>query len=300
MSVKTVAILSPGDMGHAVGRVLGEHGLDVITCLDGRSARTRNLANKSNFRIAANLEEMVAMADLVLSILVPTQAEAVAKKVAAASSAAGVDLVFAECNAISPQRTKALCKMISDIGGTYIDGSIIGPPPGSGGYSPRFYVSGPRTDAIEELDCKGITVKVLGNAVGEASGIKMCYAAMTKGTSTLQVALLVAAERMGLSEALRSELEFSQSDVLGKMEAGIPRLPANAHRWIGEMEEIEFTFKHLGITGGFHEAAAEIYRLLDSTPFARETPETLNKGRTLQETIQVAAQHLNKKIPGTE
>ncbi|SVC42269.1 uncharacterized protein METZ01_LOCUS295123, partial [marine metagenome] len=33
MSLETVAILSPGDMGHTVGRVLVEHGLRVITYL---------------------------------------------------------------------------------------------------------------------------------------------------------------------------------------------------------------------------------------------------------------------------
>ena len=42
MRVKTVAILSPGDMGHSVGGALVEHGLDVITCLAGRSERTRD------------------------------------------------------------------------------------------------------------------------------------------------------------------------------------------------------------------------------------------------------------------
>ena len=36
---------SPGDMGHAVGRRLREHELRVITCLTGRSGRTRALAD---------------------------------------------------------------------------------------------------------------------------------------------------------------------------------------------------------------------------------------------------------------
>lgn len=41
MNLHTVGLLSPGDMGHAVGRMLVEHGLRVLTCLEGRSARTR-------------------------------------------------------------------------------------------------------------------------------------------------------------------------------------------------------------------------------------------------------------------
>ena len=43
MGLETIAILSPGDMGHGVGKALGEHGYDVITCLTDRSHRTRDL-----------------------------------------------------------------------------------------------------------------------------------------------------------------------------------------------------------------------------------------------------------------
>ena len=89
MPVKTVAILSPGDMGHAVGRALGETGLDVITCLQGRSERTRKLARRGNIRDVTNLEEMVTQADLILSILVPEEAVGVARSVADALRATG-------------------------------------------------------------------------------------------------------------------------------------------------------------------------------------------------------------------
>ena len=73
------------------------------------------------------------------------------------------------------------------------------------------------------------------------------------------------------------------------MESGISRLPANAHRWIGEMEEISSTFEDLGVTPHFHKGAAEMYRLLNSTPFGSETPETIDQNRTAWETIRAAA-----------
>ena len=47
MTVPMVGILSPGDMGHAVGRVLVENGVKVVTCLEGRSKRTYDLAIKA-------------------------------------------------------------------------------------------------------------------------------------------------------------------------------------------------------------------------------------------------------------
>ena len=82
MAVKTVAIVSPGDMGHAVGRALGEQGLEGITCLRGRSERTRQLAKKGGIRDVRSLEETVSQADLVLSILLPAEAVNVARQIA--------------------------------------------------------------------------------------------------------------------------------------------------------------------------------------------------------------------------
>lgn len=284
MGVETVGILSPGDMGHNVGRALGEHGLRVITCLQGRSDRTRTLAQRAGIDDVASLNDLVTEADIVLSILVPAEAVGVAESVAGALSATGAGTPFADCNAISPQSATAIDGVIGHAGGRFIDGGIIGGPPGRG-TPPRFYVSGPHAGVMTELDGKGIDVRPIGESVGKASGIKMCYAAMTKGTSTLHVALLTAAEALGLSDELAAELQASQPGAYEQM-ARIPALPVDAARWIGEMEEIASTFEHVGVTPGFHRGAAEVYRLLSETPFASETRETLDRSRTLVETIR--------------
>ncbi len=285
MTVNTVAIMSPGDMGHAVGQVLSESGLDVITCTKGRSSRTKHLAESAGLRQVATLEDMVAQADLILSIMVPSKAMNFAREIAPHLESGKSLTYFTDCNAVSPQSAVAMSEVINQAGGKFIDGGIIGTAPTKGD-TPRFYVSGPDASVVTELDGRGIIVKAIGDRVGQASGIKMCYAALTKGTSTLHVALLTAASRMGLTDDLRKEFEFSQKYHLAAMEKGISRLPANAHRWIGEMEEIASTFEHLGITPSFHKGAAEIYRMLNATPFAAESPETIDKDRTTWDTIE--------------
>ena len=294
MTVRTVAILSPGDMGHAVGRILRESGFDVITCLEGRSERTRELAGRAGFLAVASLGEMVKQADLILSILVPAEALAVSRQVAAALRDTGEATPFADCNAVSPQTAEAMDRVVTDAGGLFIDGSIIGGPPKPDA-SPRFYVSGPHADLMSELDGRGIDVRDLGRSVGRASGIKMCYAALTKGTSALQYALLTAAEAMGLSDELRGELKSSQGEAYTRMEKQLPGVPSKAFRWIGEMEEIAATFEHLGVTPRFHEGAADVFRLLSETPFASETPETVDAERSLEEMIAAVARGLGAR-----
>ena len=293
MSLRTIAILSPGDMGHSVGKVLYDNGFDVLTCLSGRSVRTAELAKVGNFRIVETMDQLVVEADIILSILVPDRAFELANEVAESLARMGQKTYFVDCNAISPDSSIRIKNVIDDSGGIFVDGGIIGGSPAKGD-TPRFYVSGNHANVMLPLDGKGIMVRVVGDKVGQASGIKMCYAALTKGTNTLQVALLAAAHKMGLSEMLREELSESQGSHLKVMENGISKLPANSHRWIGEMEQISDTFESLGVTPLFHRGAAEIYRVLASTPFASETPETIDHERSAWETIKVAAQHMNR------
>ncbi len=291
MTLKTIAILSPGDMGHGVGKALSEHGYDVITCLAGRSQRTKDLAAAGGFRDTESLDEMVSQADLIMSILVPSEAVGVAEHVADALSATRLSRPFADCNAVSPQTARRMESVIDGAGGEYIDGGIIGGSPARGA-TPRIYTSGPGAGIMDELDGKGIAVRNLGPEIGRASGIKMCYASMTKGTSALRVAMLTTAQSLGLYDELVVELSFSQQGPLSAMESGVPGLPANAGRWIGEMEEIAATFDAAGVTPHFHQGAAEIFRLLASTPFADESPETIDRDRSLEETIRVTSEYL--------
>ena len=92
--MRTVAVLSPGNMGHAVGRALGRHGMDVVTCLTGRSERTRGLAKDAGIRDVPSLEVLVEESDLILSILVPAEAVGLAKEVAEALWVWGWEIEF--------------------------------------------------------------------------------------------------------------------------------------------------------------------------------------------------------------
>lgn len=291
MDINTVAILSPGDMGHAVGQRLQENELDVITCLVGRSDRTRALSHKAGIRDVATMEELVEQSDLIMSMTVSAAVSAVCQEVAGAMAATGSGTLFAECNAISPQLARDLEPIITDAGGRFVDVSIIGGPPRPG-YSPHFYASGQHAAEFEQLNDFGLTVLKLDGAVGQASGIKMCYAAMTKGSWALYTQLLMAAELMGLTEPLLAEFGSGQQAVLQRMERTIPTVPARSRRWVSEMEEIRDTFAELGMTPHLFEGVAEMYRFIGSTPLGEEFPESRDRDRTFTETIEQLARHV--------
>jgi len=286
----TVGLLSPGDMGHSVGRVLHDNGLTLLTCLQGRSDRSRALAAAAGAEDVSSLEELVRRSDILLSILVPSSALDLAEEVAAAVRSTGTSILYADCNAVAPATVRAAGKHITAAGGRFVDVGIIGPPPTRPGT--KFYASGPGAAEFAELARFGLDVRVLDGDIGQASGFKMCYGALTKGLQALATELLVAARRMGLAEALQAEQRETMADVLGWVEANLPQMPPKAYRWVGEMEEIGKTFADLGMTPDILNGAADIYRFVAGTPLGRETPETRDRNRDASGVIDALANAL--------
>lgn len=292
--LSTVGILSPGDMGHTVGNVLRQNGLRVITCLEGRSQRTQQLAEKAGIVDVPTYPQFVTEADLILSIMVPAQAMSAVSMVAEALQKVDTTLAYADCNAIAPQTVRKLGEIIISAGGMFVDASIIGPPPRTPGAT-RFYTSGPNLDLFSELNNYGLDVRVIGEEVGLASAIKMCYASLTKGLTALCTELLTAASVLGVSEALTAEFQLSQSALFERMENGLPGMPPKARRWIGEMEEISATFAHVGLTPNILTGAADMYRFVGDTHLADLPPEARDEFPNLAGLIEILAKNLESE-----
>ena len=248
--MNTVAILSPGDMGHAVGQLLLEHELRVVTCLAGRSARTRALSEKAGIVDLPSLEDMVSQSDVILSI---TVSEAVPR-----------------CLPVGGRR-HARHRREASVWRVQRRGAPAGPPHGTHHYRRRWPVCGrvhlrrprpgtgparvsthrvPMHPSLRACGSLALMSGKIGPEIGQASGIKMCYAAMTKGSSALYTQLLVAAEAMGLLEPLKAEFRSGQAQVMERMERSLSGVPARSRRWVSEMEEIAATFQHLGCATG--------------------------------------------------
>ena len=171
----------------------------------------------------------------------------------------------------------------------FVDGCIIGSPPRSGAH-PRFYCSGPDLSFVTQLGNFGLDIRDLGKEIGYASGLKMIYAASTKGTIALWINLLTAARMMGLDEVLAQEL--TKSPVYALMKNSIPTVPRRSGRWINEMEEIAATFESQGLTPDFFSGAAEVYRSIGKTQMAMADPRGLVA--TFEHTIEQITAILSK------
>ena len=293
--MRTVALISPGDMGQAVGALLARGGVRVVTCLAGRSERTRALARAAGFVDLPSVEALVREAELVLSIVPPAEALAVARDVAAALGASGARLTYVDCNAIAPRTARAVAAVIAPTGSGFVDAGIVGGPPREAP-SPRFYASGPDRTHFGALGDAGLDIRLLGAEVGEASAVKMCYAALTKGTTAIATELLVAARKLGVYDTLIAELRDSQAAQSNRMADAVPAMPGKAHRWIVEMEEIARTFEDVGLTPLIFQGAAEMYRLTAGSEIGGERPETVDRFRGVDGTVDVLARATEKVV----
>lgn len=274
--LQTVGIMSPGDMGSAVGQVLAKHGLKVIAALGERSARTRALAAESGIADVGTLENLVREADLVMSILVPDAAIAAAERVAGAMKSTGARPMYADCNSIAVQSARKIGEIMKAAAAPFAEASIIGAPPRVQGKT-RIYASGPRAQDFAQLNQHGLKVLVLGPEEGKAKAIKICYATLTKGTQALFTESFVSAKRLGVLDVLMTELDAGQNPLLKYVQGGLQQMPPKAHRWVGEMNELAATYQGIGLTPRMLAGAADMYRDVSKTALGRETPESQRK-----------------------
>ncbi|HKM99157.1 MAG TPA: DUF1932 domain-containing protein [Candidatus Binataceae bacterium] len=233
-----VAIVGAGEMGAAVGRRLRQSGARVLTSLAGRSGESELRVRQAELEVVDDDAALVRDADFVLSIVPPGVAVAVAERYRASLAIAARQPIFADCNAVSP----ATARRIGDVlaGCRYVDAGIIGGPPPAdlNAAGPRFYASGPHAPDFAKLAEFGLDIAVLDGPIGAASGLKLSYAGLTKGITALGAAMVGAAARDGLGNALRSELARTQPHILARLERQIPAMFPKAYRWVAEMEEI--------------------------------------------------------------
>lgn len=300
MTIEKVAIFAPGDMGHAIARVLIANGVQVTTNLADRSDRTRDLARAAGITDAGDDLEAVDGADVLFSILPPSSALELAQRLASALAMARSKPIYVDLNAIAPSSAVEVGEVIEGIGVPFVDGGIIGGPPKSAsGMGPRLYTSGHQDDVSRVLELRdfGLDMRSVTGGVGAASALKMSYAAVTKGLTALAIQSLASAKAYGVDKELDAEMVASLRMLRERFDRSLPGMAPKAYRWVGEMEEIARTFNDVGLDPQIFMGAAETFRLVAGTALGQETPERRTIGFTADEVSEIIAGALEAGLP---
>ena len=247
-----VLLLHPGAMGASIGAALAGKGHAVTWVSEGRSAETARRAADAGLQPVNTLAEAVADAEVAVSVCPPHAAVELAQAVRAAGFAG----TYVDGNAVAPATARQVASIFP---ASYVDGGIIGPPAWREGAT-RFYLSGPNAPEIAALfDGSLVDARAIDERTDAASALKMCYAAFTKGSSALILAVRALAERNGVTESLLQEWDISQPGLAARSANTATSTSPKAWRFEGEMREIAATFEAAALPDGFHQAAAEIY-----------------------------------------
>jgi 3-hydroxyisobutyrate dehydrogenase-like beta-hydroxyacid dehydrogenase len=230
-----IAVIAAGDMGSAVGARLAEQGCTVLTSLAGRSAASRTRAQAAAMADASDAQ--IAAADMILSIVPPGDALALAERLAPAMAAAARKPIYVDCNAVSPATVRTIAAAVEASGAPFVDAGIVGGPP-KPGYTPTIYASGPAARGFAALTAHGLDIRVMDGPVGQASALKMCYAGLTKGLHAVGVAVIRGAIEAGIEEPFFAELASSQPMLLDYFVRRTPGVFVKTYRWVAEMQEI--------------------------------------------------------------
>ena len=269
MTKQNIGILHPGAMGISVAASIKNSGYTVYWVSEGRSSDSRERAEKFGLCDAVSLSQLVENCPVIVSVCPPHAAEEVANQVLAC----GFKGLYLDANAIAPQRATYIGQLMEEAGAIFVDGGIIGLPAWESGRT-WLCLSGQEAEKAAAYFSGGpLETSVVGEMIGKASALKMCFAAHTKGITALLCAILATAESLDVREELEQHwVRRNGSDFVEQTKQRVRNVTAKAWRFSGEMEEIAATMKEEGLPTEFHLAAADIYRRLANFKDAPEIP----------------------------
>lgn len=265
MKIKTIALLHPGNMGVTIGAAAATSGARVVWASHQRSKATQERAKQAGLVDLVSLADAIRASDVVLSVCPPHAALELARSVVEQKFSG----IYVDANAVSRATAERIGEVVTKAGASFVDGGIIGSPVKRAGTT-RLYLSGARAPEVAQLfSASLLDARAIGEKPGAASALKMAYAAWSKCTDALVLAVRALAATEGVDKALLEEWAISQPDLERRCIQAAAVAAPKAWRYVGEMREIAATFEAAGLPTGFHNAAAEICERL--APFKDRT-----------------------------
>ncbi len=270
----TVGLVGTGAMGSALGAGWRAGGARVVAALAGRSERAQRLAAAAGVENVGALDRLVAASDVVVSVVPPDQALAVAVDIAASCRRAASKPLVADLNAVSPATVEQVATVLAHAGCPLVDGSISGGPPTAGDPA-RTYVCGPAAavDRLLAATNPYLDLARLDGPLGTASALKMCTASMYKGTKALVMHALLTAEAHGVREEFLADTAREWPDAVPNWHTAVAKSATKAWRLLPEMHQIAQTQAAAGLPAELFEGVAAAYERAARTELGHADPE---------------------------
>jgi len=225
-----IGFLGFGEVASTLSAGLLEQGADVATCVEGRSNKTKDMAQKIGVTLYKTNKELVEDSEMILSTVTPSQAIKVAEEVGKY-----INGIYVDMNNVSPKTVIEALSFIEN--GRTVDASIIGSV--RKGFSVHIIASGKYATRFAQLNKYGMNINIIGEEIGQASAIKMFRSSFTKGISALLFETLYSAYKIGIDENVLDII--AETECEGFKDSAISRIISSsihAKRRYEEMEEV--------------------------------------------------------------
>jgi 3-hydroxyisobutyrate dehydrogenase-like beta-hydroxyacid dehydrogenase len=255
-SSTTVGILYPGEMGAAIGSLLSSRGVRVVSTLQGRSERTRSLCKDASIEVLPSLSELKQLADIVISVVLPTAALDVAEAYRSCGPVSA-DVLYLDLNSVSPSTVTSVAACLESQQVDFVDGTIHGL---ASQLKTRgtLYLSGRSTDRVVALFDNMLRLKVIGSEVGDASAFKMMLGGMSKGLAALFLEIALIARHADALEHVLDDFEYYYPGIMSVIERLLPTYPQHAVRRGDELREVQRTMLENGLKPNMVGAAEQM------------------------------------------
>lgn len=267
----TVGILFPGEMGSTLGRLLLSRGVHVVTTLEGRSDRSARLCHAAGLEVLDSVREVVRHAEVLVSVVTPAAATAVAQRVASELPMRHGRTLYVDINSVSPATVARVRSILDRPGLELVDASIHGLASRLIGEG-TLYLSGPAAAEVAALFGSPPRSVLLGDEVGRASLLKMLIGGVNKGLVALLLELSDVALIDGMLDEFWAVCRVSYPGVMEPFERLLPTYPRHAARRGEEMAELELT---VSAAGRQPVMATAVRTLLERTSRSPGNLETL-------------------------
>ena len=208
------------------------------------------------------LEDALSGVGLVISLVTADQALDVAE---AATEFLAPGAIYCDMNSVAPQTKQAAARAIAAVGGHYVDVAVMAPVHPAR-LSVPLLLSGARAEeAAARLGALGFAnMRVVGEAVGRASSIKMIRSVMVKGIEALTAECVLAAEAAGVRDEVLASLDASEKarPWAERADYNLDRMLVHGLRRAAEMEEVAKTLEGLNTGAAMTRGTVERQRAI--------------------------------------
>ncbi len=258
-------MLYPGDMGSAVARRLTAAGVEVVSCLQDRSERTRRLAAEAGVHDATSLGDALGSSDVVMSLVPQTAALGTAEEVARSLQGPRRPL-YVDANSVAPSTVGEVVGRLAAAAVDCVDGGFIGSAAELGART-TLYLSGARAGDAEAVLGRAFSVRVLHGDVGVASAFKLSIFGFNKGLIAHFLDMLSSADAIGQREELLACLRLFYPGSVETAERLLPSYPRHARRRADELTEAVDWLHSIGEPAAMARATREVLAELAAVDF---------------------------------